>query len=327
MKRFVIRFFSVGLAALLLFVAAVAGIYFGLPSAYTQHFQRGFIYQYRHLESLQDERKIITIGSSNVAFGVDSILLSELTGLPACNLGVNAGMGLSYMFDSAKKFIGEGDIVVYPLWSFSEGDYGYALIWLTLDGEHDMALDFMAEHPMATAQTIGSAAWRKIFHVSGDVLLEQVKGFLGGNMDEDIYLESSFDPETGSMTVEREAPLLSYDEMVAQAWEFSADHPLDDALLEYIGAYASFCREQGASFYVVFPPIVREAIVDHSPENIQSYTDYVTSAFGSVDVPVIMNMDDALLPYDCSYNAPSHMNSKGMDTYTRVLADCLLPYV
>ena len=56
--------------------------------------------------------KLLIVGGSNTAFGLDSRMLSRELGMPAVNLGLNAGLGLRYMLNEATPFIRSGDIVL-----------------------------------------------------------------------------------------------------------------------------------------------------------------------------------------------------------------------
>src|SRR6476661_8416978 len=72
--------------------------------------------------------KIILVGGSNLAFGVDSKLLQDSLRLPVVNMGLYAKLGLRYMLAQVKPYIRAGDIVVVvPEYDqfygqFSEGD-------------------------------------------------------------------------------------------------------------------------------------------------------------------------------------------------------------
>lgn len=56
--------------------------------------------------------KILIVGGSNTAFGVDSRALGNALGMPVVNLGLHAGLGLEYILDEARQFVEAGDIVV-----------------------------------------------------------------------------------------------------------------------------------------------------------------------------------------------------------------------
>lgn len=325
MKKFILKLCSIGLVACILFLAIASGICFGLPGAYDDHYQRGFVYQYRHLEQAyrDGERKLITIGSSNIAFGVDSALLSSETGLTACNLGINAGMGSAYMFETAEKFLSAGDIVLYPFAPFAGEDYGYDLIWLTLDGEADMLSDFVLNHFGGSLKTFGAAAWRKLFHLTGDRALGVVKDMLGGNIDADVYDATSFDPSNGNMIVYRGGPIVSEAEVNAWGWGYDIES-LSDWIVDYLNEFNRICEEKGAKFYIVYQAVVRSAVVDASEAHLLAYQDYLESVF---DASIIMDIMDSMVGYESSYNTSTHLNSVGMEAYTKLLAECVKPYL
>jgi len=72
--------------------------------------------------------KIILVGGSNLAFGIDSRLLQDSLHVNVVNMGLYAKLGLRYMLAQVKPYIRAGDIViVVPEYdqfygSFSEGD-------------------------------------------------------------------------------------------------------------------------------------------------------------------------------------------------------------
>jgi hypothetical protein len=72
--------------------------------------------------------KMILVGGSNLAFGIDSQLMQDSLGVNVVNMGLYAKLGLRYMLAQVKPYIRQGDIViVVPEYdqfygSFSEGD-------------------------------------------------------------------------------------------------------------------------------------------------------------------------------------------------------------
>lgn len=56
--------------------------------------------------------KLLIVGGSNTAFGVDSRALRDSLSIPVVNMGLHAGVGLEYILREARQFVEEGDIVV-----------------------------------------------------------------------------------------------------------------------------------------------------------------------------------------------------------------------
>jgi hypothetical protein len=72
--------------------------------------------------------KIILVGGSNLAFGIDSRMVQDSLGVNVVNMGLYAKLGLRYMLAQVRPYIRRGDVVVIvPEYDqfygkFSEGD-------------------------------------------------------------------------------------------------------------------------------------------------------------------------------------------------------------
>lgn len=68
--------------------------------------------------------KIILVGGSNLAFGVDSKQLQDSLGIRVVNMGLYARLGLRYMLAQVKPYIRRGDVVVVaPEYDQFYGDF------------------------------------------------------------------------------------------------------------------------------------------------------------------------------------------------------------
>ncbi|RYG41989.1 MAG: hypothetical protein EOO01_23965 [Chitinophagaceae bacterium] len=56
--------------------------------------------------------RIVMIGGSNLAFGINSQMIKDSLGLNPVNTGIHAAIGLMYMLDNAESHIRKGDVVV-----------------------------------------------------------------------------------------------------------------------------------------------------------------------------------------------------------------------
>lgn len=57
-------------------------------------------------------RKIVLVGGSNLAFGIDSTLIREATGCPVVNMGMNGYFGARYMLSEVRDDLRPDDLVV-----------------------------------------------------------------------------------------------------------------------------------------------------------------------------------------------------------------------
>ena len=56
--------------------------------------------------------KVVILGGSNVAFGIDSKTISDSLHLPVINAGLHAGLGLRFIMDNNIPFLRKGDVLV-----------------------------------------------------------------------------------------------------------------------------------------------------------------------------------------------------------------------
>jgi hypothetical protein len=59
-----------------------------------------------------DSRKIVLIGGSNLAYGIDSTMIERATGCPVVNMGMNGFLGVRYMLEEVKTQLQPSDLVV-----------------------------------------------------------------------------------------------------------------------------------------------------------------------------------------------------------------------
>ena len=110
----ILKIVSIVILSLIIVLTPVilpAVLIFRLPDQYAHTFHGELDEKFDRLNSI-DEPKIVVVGGSSVAFGLDSKKLEEYTGMPTVNFGLYAALGTKLMLDLSLSGIGEGDIVV-----------------------------------------------------------------------------------------------------------------------------------------------------------------------------------------------------------------------
>lgn len=64
------------------------------------------------IDTCKDEPRVVFIGGSNLAFGLDSKFLSDSLNVSVLNLGLHAGLGLKLLCDIYLPYVREGDVVI-----------------------------------------------------------------------------------------------------------------------------------------------------------------------------------------------------------------------
>ena len=110
---------------------------FLLPAVYSDTFMGELAEKVRLLEDTEEPR-IIVLGGSAAAFGIDSTYIeSELSGYRAVNFGMYAGLGTRAMMDLSGGSLRRGDIVIVMPEQQTQslsGYFGAEYFWQAADG-------------------------------------------------------------------------------------------------------------------------------------------------------------------------------------------------
>lgn len=92
-----------------------------------QDYMAAMIDKHARAEGLSGPR-LLLVGGSNLAFGVDSERLEEELGLPVVNLALHGGLGLDLMLRELRAVMHPGDVVVLAPEHLLDAEGDYALI-------------------------------------------------------------------------------------------------------------------------------------------------------------------------------------------------------
>lgn len=109
MKKFIkkIIFLIMGLLGVFLFVIAIFII---LPKD-DSNYMASLIDKHNLLKQ-ENEERIIFVGGSNLAFGLDSQEIQKYTNKRVINTALHAGIGLKFMIRDIEPFLKTGDVVI-----------------------------------------------------------------------------------------------------------------------------------------------------------------------------------------------------------------------
>ncbi|MBD0320667.1 MAG: hypothetical protein ICV87_10060 [Gemmatimonadetes bacterium] len=246
--------------------------------------------------------KIVVIGGSNAAFGVDSRCVEEHFGRPTINLGLHAGLGLRYMLGEVKPYVQRGDVIVVSP--------EYAQFYGMLDGEVTLP-DMAAIYPRAFASfsSVGQAlTLSRSFsdHVSGRVALlgARLKGQSAAIQDP-VYFRRGFN-RRGDLEshLGRPAQDISALSLVAAEADTSA---FDERAIAELNRFQRFAREHGATAVLVLPRIPdahyrRQArLIDFAHRRLRAESGMLVAA----------DLSSTILPGSSFYDTPYHLTAEG----------------
>lgn len=285
-----------------------------LPDFYGEAYY-GALPELYHRLYRTEGKKLILIGGSSVAFGVDTQLLEDLLAqqgydYTVCPFGLYAAVGTSVMLELAEDALAPGDVVVLTVEPTSEtmSDYfGATAFWKCCESAPEML-----RHLSKAKQSAMAGNYIPYLQERFDLWLE-------GNtiQPEGVYAKSSFD-ETGNLVYERAGN--------AMALGYDTSAPIDLAAVsiqpEFAAQVNEFCAKAasvGATVYFSFAPMNRSALTDEVA--VKGYFTLCNETFAC---PIISDPNRYILDSGWFYDSNFHLNSAGAELRTCLLAEDLL---
>ncbi len=290
--------------------ALVAAALLSTPNVYENTIYGELDDKFNLLTETEGE-KIVVIGGSSVAFGLDSEKLSEYTGKPVVNFGLYAAIGTKAMLELSLAGIGEGDTVVLAP---------------ELDSQ-TMSMYFSAEHILPAVDEDYSMLWHfdsdDIFKLVGGSFAHAVKklGFGEDILDPaGIYNSKNFNEYGDIKSGLREGNVMQL------YYDPATRIVLDEGIVEkeftdYLNEYISKCEGRGARVYFSYCPMNEAAIEDKTEESIAAFESFLKK---NVKCDFISIMDDYILDKAYFYDTNYHLNDTGVELRTLTLAQDLL---
>ena len=279
-----------------------------LPPQYGDTFYAQLPDMYGRLREAQG-KKIVVIGNSAVAFGVDSALCEELLqaggeDYTVCNFGLYGALGTKMMMELAKDCLQAGDIVVFvpELAEQTLSTYFSAQeAWYALDGDMSLVWQF---HGTDLEQLVGNFP---------GYVAQKVKLWLSGQgaASSGIYAHGSFDAHGDLTAAGREYNVMPDGVDMNNPIRLSEDLFSAD-FIDYVNDYYADLREKGVRMYYSFPPM-NEGALDETAQTLDELYSFVREKF---DFPVMSDVTSRIMAKEFFYDSNYHLNESGMIHYT-----------
>ena len=308
-----------GIAAALLLLLMPALLYFAasaLPDIYQDSYYAELSPMTRWLYQAEGKR-LILVGGSNIAFGVDAPLLEELLrekgfDYTVCPYGLYAAVGTSAMLSLSEDALRAGDVVVLAIEPTADtlSTYFGATAFLKC-AEKDKSLIAPLNHSQKQ-RVIGNYL---------PYIQEKYGVVQSGNLPraEGVYAKAAFD-ENCNLIYPRSGNLmaLGYDTTAPIAL---SDLTIEPAFAEQVNGYCKTAEKRGAAVFMSFSPMNRSAVIGSPEEGLAAYFALCNETF---DCPLISNPNDYLMDSGWFYDNNFHLNTAGAQVRTYRLARDLL---
>lgn len=283
-----------------LFLALTIGFLLHLSPQYLGNYQASLIDKVERLESIQ-EPKIVLIGDSNLAFGIDSERIEEAFGMPVVNMGLHGGQGSAFHEEMAKINVNEGDLYIVCHCKYSDDDriQNEDLAWITIENHPSLWKILRAEDylPMIKAYPVYLKKCIALW-------IED----RGNQMDKGVYSRKAFN---GYGDIEWRDRGQEY---AFKEGDIFIPQISDDACAR-LNELNRYLTERGATLLIAGYPIT---LIDSTP-SADLYMEFQRKLEEKLDAPVISDYTDYFYPEEYFLNTEYHLNNIGKRARTNQL--------
>jgi len=276
---------------------------------YTQTYISSLIDKVERLESI-NKPKIILVGNSNLAFGINSKTIEDTVGMPVVNLGLHGGLGNKFHEEIAKYNINKGDSVIVCHTTYSDNG-------------------MISNH--VTAWTAIENYWKLYSLISKDDWKQMVLTFPNYTFKALIRLlmRSNNPPKTVNTAYMR-AAFNEYGDInyprTTNEYTFtktSVGVPgINSTCINRLNEFNKYCNEKGATLLVAGYPI---GYGEFTPDK-KLFIDFWERLKKELDCTVISNIEDYFIEYKYFYDTPYHLTDEGAKIRTNQLIEDLKNY-
>ncbi|MFL5729273.1 MAG: hypothetical protein ACJ75J_07275, partial [Cytophagaceae bacterium] len=234
--------------------------------------------KHQRLKTVKSPR-IILVGGSNVAFGIDSKKMEEELHMPVLNMGIHAGLGLTFMLNEIKPDIQKNDVIVIsPEYYISEGD----------DELIERTIDFYPEAVSFQPQSDAERQVKKLKRYVSQVQRTILQGWNKKPDNNPIFKLSSFD-DNGDMTAHllRKSPEYLNDKTIIKKKDY-------DEYIVMLNYFKNYAESKGAKTYFFFPSYAQTGF--HKYRNAISF--YEIQMNEKLRIPILNEPETFAYPND-----------------------------
>ena len=260
--------------------------------------------------------RIVFVGGSNLAFGIDSEEVRKQLGYQPVNMGLHANLGLEFMLNEAKSGLRQGDVVVlspeYEL--FGEAYAGTGEILYTALEQHPGNIKFFSRHDVLPLLDDG--------YVLASRIIDYDLRYLGGaKVPYDIhdpnnaYRRTGFD-QHGDMIAHLSLPPKPLEIYAMGSSINRAD--IDRAIAD-INSFRDFSEKRGVKIFYSYP-MVSQPYFEQNQEAINQIAGALSR---ELKIPIVNTPEEMYLPPDNFFDTYYHLNRRGRQKRTDLLIERL----
>lgn len=246
--------------------------------------------------------RIILVGGSNIALGVDSKTLKDSLNINVVNFGLHAGIGIRIPFEDCLNYVRKGDIVIAQFeYKHFQGGYG----------EPETLPAFMIATDWIYSSKLSFNQWKSVLNGIPTIALLQVKRLIKYPLNKSFdspkvnkkyeYIASGFN-EYGD-----EASHLLFPSEKLTITGGSKVYQVDNNFMEWLAAII-YKYEQAGAEVIMLPPVCVKSFF----EDIETNTKSIAEALRNIKHPFLVEPSYMVLDDSCYFNTMYHVNRSGV---------------
>lgn len=295
MKRFIIKYSIFAL----IFIAVNVFLLFVIPKD-----NNSYLCEYNHkihLMGTVSQPRIIFIGGSNIAFGIDSKTLKDSLHLNVVNMGLHGGIGIRYPLEDCLQYVKKGDVVVFQF------EYGNFLT--NGNGNMETFPAFMVATDWRNCKNLNHSQWLNIIkgvpRESFRNVVRFAKFLICGSFDSSA-INKNFDySRSGFNEFGDEVSHIHYPNIKYVSSGKPSTKGVDEDFMDWLAKIILQYERLGVKL-VMLPPVCIESCFKIS------YNDNISRALDSIHHPYIVSPWSMVLDDSCTFDTGYHVNKEGI---------------
>ncbi len=248
--------------------------------------------------------RIILVGGSNLAFGIDSRMISKSFGMPVVNTSIHAGMGLKYILEDIVRYIRPNDIVI--LSSEYDNFYGGA-VW----GYEPMISSIFAIPENLKLMNLEN--WRELITGVSKEAIRNVARFVVN-----VYRKILDKPSNGIYdrdSYNRFGDVEKHYHREPETFPINdIDPDFNPVSIDVINQFRDGINHIGADLFVTYPCLNRGSFDLYPKKIAKIQSEFQKNGFQLLGTPDKYSFDDSLY-----YNSKYHLEVNGIKLRTELL--------
>ena len=280
---------------------------FFIAPQYINGYNASIIDKIEHLKN-SPSPKIILVGNSNLAFGINSELIEAEFDMPVVNLGLHGSLGNAFHESMAHDYINKGDIVIVCHSTYK--DYGNLidceLAWITLENHFNLYHFVNHRDYVKLARAFLSYIY-KATHLFISIQ--------GNQKTVSSYSRQSFN-QYGDNVFPRK-----YDSELTK--KLTPNKPeINDCCINRLNRLNDYCKSKGANLLIGGVPI----LCHNKNEDVIFYKDFEKQLQNQLKCEIISDFTDYLYDETLFFDTNLHLTNEGAEIRTKQLINDLKLY-